>query len=90
VQRIKAEEVSMAEIHVGEVRGGVVVFESEAAPFPEGTKVKIEPVDLESALAGLSTALLDVAGKASGLPPDLAQNHDHYLHGTTKRSQRLP
>ena len=30
----------MAEIHVGEVRGGVVVFDSEDAPFPEGTKVK--------------------------------------------------
>jgi hypothetical protein len=84
------KEDPVAEIHVGEVRGGVVVFESEASPFPEGTKVKVEPVDIESALAGLSTALLDLAGKASGLPPDLAENHDHYLHGTAKRSQPLP
>jgi len=26
-----------------------------------------------------------LAGKGQGLPTDLAANHDHYLHGTTKR-----
>ena len=30
-------------------------------------------------------ALLEVAGTAQGLPNDLAQNHDHYLHGTPRR-----
>ena len=25
------------------------------------------------------------AGKAEGLPPDLAENHDHYLHGAPKK-----
>ena len=30
-------------------------------------------------------ALLEVAGTAQGLPSDLAQNHDHYLHGTPRR-----
>ena len=25
------------------------------------------------------------AGKADGLPPDLAENHDHYLHGAPKK-----
>ncbi len=30
-------------------------------------------------------ALLEFAGTAEGLPPDLAENHDHYLHGTPKR-----
>ena len=30
-------------------------------------------------------ALLEFAGKAEGLPPDLAENHDHYLYGTPKR-----
>ena len=29
--------------------------------------------------------LLRVAGTAEGLPPDLAENHDHYLYGTPKR-----
>jgi hypothetical protein len=30
-------------------------------------------------------ALLRFAGKAKGLPSDLAANHDHYLHGLPKR-----
>jgi hypothetical protein len=80
----------MAETYTGEIRNGVVVFEEPTPPLPEGTKVRIEPVDLESALGDLSAMLLAVAGKASGLPSDLAENHDHYLHGTPKRPQSLP
>ena len=30
-------------------------------------------------------ALLEVAGTAHGLPPDFADNHDHYLHGASRR-----
>jgi hypothetical protein len=30
-------------------------------------------------------ALLEVAGAIEGLPPDYAQNHDHYLHGLPRR-----
>lgn len=33
----------------------------------------------------LSEMLLRHAGKAVGLPDDLAAQHDHYLHGTPKR-----
>jgi hypothetical protein len=29
--------------------------------------------------------LLALAGKAKGLPPDMAANHDYYLHGLPKR-----
>jgi hypothetical protein len=29
--------------------------------------------------------LQSLAGKAKGLPPDMAANHDHYLHGLPKR-----
>lgn len=29
-------------------------------------------------------ALLELAGTAHGLPPDLAENHDHYLYGGAK------
>ena len=38
----------MAETYVGAVRGGVVVFEKAPAPLPEGTKVRIEPVEVET------------------------------------------
>lgn len=30
--------------------------------------------------------LLTLAGTTKNLPSDLAANHDHYLHGTDKRS----
>ena len=36
----------------------------------------------------LGDFVLRVAGTAEGLPPDLAENHDHYLYGTPKRVQR--
>ncbi len=29
-------------------------------------------------------ALLEIAGTAEGLPPDFAENHDHYLHGSPR------
>ncbi|MGI8907961.1 MAG: hypothetical protein ACR2IE_15890 [Candidatus Sumerlaeaceae bacterium] len=29
--------------------------------------------------------LQDIAGSAEGLPADLSEQHDHYLHGTPKR-----
>jgi hypothetical protein len=30
-------------------------------------------------------ALLEVAGTVEELPPDYAENHDHYLHGRPRR-----
>ncbi len=30
-------------------------------------------------------ALLEVAGTARNLPADFAHNHDHYLHGLSRR-----
>jgi hypothetical protein len=33
----------------------------------------------------LGEKLMQYAGKAKGLPSDLARNHDHYLHGTPKK-----
>jgi len=79
----------MAEIFTGEVRGGVVVFEG-SPPLPDGTKVRVERVDMDAALSELSVLLMGVAGKVAGLPTDLAENHDHYLHGTPKRIKVQP
>jgi len=33
----------------------------------------------------LANWLLKFAGLAKGLPPDMAKNHDHYIHGTPLR-----
>ncbi|MGO8925909.1 MAG: hypothetical protein ACLQU3_03290 [Limisphaerales bacterium] len=60
---------------------------------------KLKPEELQRVKAGLAElerqqtppersvwdALLEFAGAAEGLPPDLAENHDHYLHGAPKR-----
>ncbi len=36
-------------------------------------------------LQELRQTLLRWAGKAKGLPADMARNHDHYLHGRPKQ-----
>jgi hypothetical protein len=59
---------------------------------------KLKPEELQRVKAGLAElerqptppersvwdALLEFAGTAEGLPRDLAENHDHYLHGAPK------
>ena len=65
----------------GKVQGGVVVLESGVA-LPEGADVVVEPVE---DLPTWAEVFKDVLGKATGLPKDLARNHDHYLHGAPKR-----
>jgi hypothetical protein len=78
-------------VYRGHVEKGVVVLDG-SADLPDGLEVKVEPVDnseQESALdedgLTLGQKLLKHAGKAIGLPPDLAVNHDHYLYGTPKK-----
>ena len=75
----------MAETYTGEVRNGVVVFDEGTPPLPEGMKVQVEPAEMQRDIEALRELLLSVAGKAQGLPPDLAAQHDHYLHGQPKR-----
>ena len=65
--------------YLGRVRDGVVVFDD--GPTPEdGTVVRVEPVQDDEEPSPLAKKLLQVAGKARGLPRDLARNHDHYRH----------
>ena len=75
----------MAKTYTGQVRNGVVVFDEGTPPLPEGTKVRVKPIDMEAEIRDLSRHLLSIAGKAEGLPSDLAEQHDHYIHGTPKR-----
>ena len=86
---------------LGKVKGSVVVLKDPKA-LPDGTVVRVEPVEVaESAKAEeqapeakpedpregptLYERLRDVIGTVKGLPPDLAENHDHYLHGRPKK-----
>ena len=67
----------------GHIRDGAVVLD-EPVKLPDGTSVE---VDVRALLSGdegptLYERLRDVIGIAPGLPTDMAENHDHYIHGT--------
>ena len=75
----------------GRIQQGRVVL---AAPLPlaDGTEVEVdvrpvEPVAADGANGSASVLdeLKDLAGTVEGLPPDLPENHDHYLYGTRKK-----
>jgi len=68
----------------GTVVNGVIVFDEEER-LPEGTRVEINVKEVPKATSPLGEMLLRHAGKAVGLPEDMAEQHDHYLHGTPKR-----
>lgn len=71
----------------GTVTNGVVVFDG-AATVPDGTRVRVAVPALPEAVTPTGRMLLRHAGRAKGLPPDMALNHDHYLHGMPKREER--
>jgi hypothetical protein len=77
----------MAETYTGQVQNGVVVFDEGTPPLPEGARLRIELVAEtgEPRRRTLAERLASVIGRAEGLPTDLADQHDHYLHGQPKR-----
>lgn len=64
----------------GRVRNGVVVLEGDTQ-LPEGTEVRVETIE---PVETLFDRLQHVIGKATDLPEDLAEQHDHYLYGLPK------
>ncbi len=68
----------------GRVRNGLIVLDPPAE-LPEGTEVRVEPVEDDDDYRGLREGLLSLSGIVEGLPSDMARNHDHYLHGTPKK-----
>lgn len=76
--------------HRGCIKNGLVE-PVEPFPWPEGTEVTVDvatPSDNETpddAPPTLYEQLKPLIGKATGLPADLAENHDHYLHGRPKK-----
>jgi hypothetical protein len=67
----------------GCVSNGVILLE-QGANLPEGTEVRVEPVE-QPARQTLYERFKDFVGQATDLPADMAQQHDHYIHGTPKR-----
>ncbi len=72
--------------YTGTVENGVVKLPSEAH-WPDGTTVRVELITPPPRRNHPTQRLCELAAKLEGLPPDLAEQHDHYLHGTPKRSQ---
>lgn len=71
--------------YTGRVRGGVVVLDGPE-PIAEGTVVTIRIAQATPTECTFSELFEEIAGKAVDLPPDLAENHDHYIHGLPKHS----
>jgi hypothetical protein len=71
----------------GTVVNGAIVLD-EPLDVPDGTRVEISINDAPpSEGEGKPTLafLLKYAGCMTDLPPDFAEQHDHYIHGTPKR-----
>jgi hypothetical protein len=81
LSKLKSEELRLVKAHLEALA---------AAPPVKSKRVNLGQVG-ESPRHGkesLGDFVLRVAGKAEGLPADLAENHDHYLYGTPKRVPR--
>ncbi len=75
--------------YTGHILNGAIVLD-DPVRLPEGAPVRIElAVDLaengESEGTSFGERYAEVMGRASSLPEDAAENHDHYLYGTSKR-----
>jgi hypothetical protein len=68
----------------GTVRNGAIVLDDPVA-LTDGMRVEVTIKPLLKAASPLGEILLRHAGKAEGLPEDMAGQHDHYLHGTPRR-----
>ena len=67
----------------GIVKNGMVVFDPEVE-LPEGIEVRVETISPPPRKT-LAEQLGDLIGSVPDLPPDMAEQHDHYLHGAPKR-----
>jgi hypothetical protein len=74
----------------GTVHNGVVVVQHPEL-LPEGAEVTVRvegsarPAPTPAQKPALAERLLKHAGTVPDLPADLAEQHDHYVHGTPKR-----
>jgi hypothetical protein len=73
----------------GVIHNGTVVLD-QPATVPDGTRVIVRVPDAREQGTSdqpstLGKRLLRHAGTVTGLPVDMAEQHDHYLHGTPKR-----
>jgi len=75
----------------GRIEKGTVVLDNDVT-LPDGTLIEVRVVETrQTPVTGsdqpcLYDQLSHLVGVAeTGLPDDFAAQHDHYIHGTTKR-----
>lgn len=66
----------------GHIQNGAVILDDQVE-LPDGTEVFVEPVT-PTARRTLAEQLGNLIGSVPDLPPDMAEHHDHYIHGTPK------
>ena len=69
----------------GRVENGTIIL-TPPTSLPEGARVRIQVLPVETSEPTLFDRLGQLAGKAVNLPPDAANQHDHYLYHTPKTS----
>jgi hypothetical protein len=81
-------------VHYGRVINGEIVLDDPNA-LPNGTEVTVRLLKRPPRKAAgggrrkpnLYDRLKPVIGIIKDAPPDLAENHDHYIHGKPKRKR---
>lgn len=67
----------------GTVKNGQILLD-DRVELPEGTSVRVEVEMTPELLASLREGLASLSGSAGGLPADMAEHHDHYIHGAPR------
>ncbi len=67
---------------IGTVHDGVVILD-EGASLPEGTRVIVAEQSPPAATTHFDL-FREIVGRATGLPDDMAMNHNHSIHGGPK------
>ncbi len=70
--------------YIGKVHNGVVVL-PEDAQLPDGTEVRIEPMELTAENDPFVAAIEKIAKPRPHWPKDFVINHGHYIDGEPKR-----
>ena len=68
----------------GHVKHGAIILD-EAAELPEGAEVDVAIRPAPKKSPTFYDRFVDLIGACPDLPTDMAQNHDHYLHGQEKK-----
>jgi hypothetical protein len=68
----------------GTVVNGTIVLDEPCA-LADGSRVDVIVESPQKAASPLGEMLLRHSGTVTGLPDDMAEQHDHYIHGTPKQ-----